>query len=98
MAEIEDEGIFEKETIEISEALSIPVIMVGGLRSIDYIEKIRETTNIRLFSLARPLIAERDLINNWEKTTERGSKCISCRRCFGETDSIMYTCILEGKR
>ena len=91
----EDEGIFEKETIEISRALSIPVVMVGGLRSLDYINKIKETSDIRFFSLARPLIAERNLINQWEANPSKRSKCISCRRCFGEKNGKKYTCILE---
>lgn len=52
---LEDEGIFEKETIAIAEAINIPVIMVGGLRSMDYINKIYENTKVKYFSLARHL-------------------------------------------
>lgn len=91
----EDEGIFERETIEIAQALEVPVIMVGGLRSLEYIGRIRETTPVRFFALARPLIAERDLINQWEKDPVKRAKCVSCGRCFGEQDERKYTCILE---
>lgn len=92
---VEDEGIFEAETIAIAEAVNIPVIMVGGVRSIDYMNKISHTTNIKFFSIARPLISERDLINKWAENPKAKAKCVSCGNCFGERNGVKFTCILE---
>lgn len=92
---LEDEGTFEKETIAIAQAVNVPVIMVGGVRSIEYMNNISENTKIKYFSLARPLICERDLINKWSKNPEKRARCVSCGNCFGERDGVPFTCILE---
>ena len=92
---LEDEGTFEKETIAIAESVNVPVIMVGGLRSIEYMNNIYENTNIKNFSLARPLICERNLINKWIDNPEKRAKCVSCGNCFGQRDRVPFTCILE---
>ncbi|MGL4337231.1 MAG: NADH:flavin oxidoreductase [Turicibacter sp.] len=93
----EDEGIFETETRAIAQAVQIPVIMVGGLRSVAYMEDIFTHTNIKFFSLARPLISELDLINKWMIDPEKKSRCVSCSRCFGRYDDELFTCILDKK-
>ncbi|HAX72429.1 MAG TPA: oxidoreductase [Firmicutes bacterium] len=92
---LEDEGTFEKETIAIANAVNIPVIMVGGIRSIAYINKIYETTKIKYFSIARPLICERDLINKWIQNPDQRARCVSCGNCFGQINGVRYACILE---
>jgi len=69
---------FAKELQKIS---SIPIILVGGHRSIDNIENILNHENIPLFSMSRPLIMEPDLINRW-KSDKSPSNCISCNRCY----------------
>ncbi|MBW2323146.1 MAG: hypothetical protein JRF41_06415, partial [Deltaproteobacteria bacterium] len=67
-----------------------PIILTGGNRSVDHMEKLLKTSEVDFLGMARPLIREPDLPNRWLKG--RGDKkaaCISCNGCFGA--------IMEGK-
>lgn len=81
----DDQSYFRKATAEIAEAVSAPVILMGGNRNVEFMTGILNNTKIRYFSVARPLICEPDLINKWEKDSEYKPKCISCNRCWTTT-------------
>ncbi len=60
----------------------IPVIVTGGNKSIELMEKLYHPGKIDFFGLARPLILEPDLPNRWlngEGPAE--CACISCNEC-----------------
>jgi len=60
-----------------------PIILTGGNRSIDYMEKLLNTLEIDFIGMARPLIREPDLPNRWlEGIGDEGTACISCNGCF----------------
>ncbi|MBW2063250.1 MAG: NADH:flavin oxidoreductase, partial [Deltaproteobacteria bacterium] len=85
---IEDEAYFFPG----AKALDVktPIILTGGNRSVDHMEKLLKTNEIDFLGMARPLIREPDLPNRWLKG--RGDKkatCISCNGCFGA--------IMQGK-
>jgi 2,4-dienoyl-CoA reductase-like NADH-dependent reductase (Old Yellow Enzyme family) len=63
--------------------LSVPVILTGGNRSLERLERIAETGTPDFFGLARPLLREPGLPARWREG--RGSPeaaCISCNRCI----------------
>jgi 2,4-dienoyl-CoA reductase-like NADH-dependent reductase (Old Yellow Enzyme family) len=63
--------------------LKIPVILVGGNRSVERIEGIFKNSPVDFMSLARPLIAEPDLPNRWLSGDGPGTaRCQSCNACF----------------
>lgn len=66
----------------LAERVKVPVVLVGGLRSIKKINEILNETNIAYISLSRPLIREPNLINRWLKGDTAPSKCISCNSCY----------------
>jgi len=75
--------------------LKIPVILVGGNRNIELLEKIIDQGAIDFFSMARPLISEPGLPGRWLRGTG-GEKadCVSCSSCLliagsGETTACM---------
>ena len=58
------------------------MVLVGGLRSMEKINKILNETNIAYISLSRPLIREPNLINRWQQGDTTPSKCVSCSSCY----------------
>lgn len=68
----------------------VPIMLTGGNRSVEYMEKLLKTSEIDFMGMARPLIREPDLPNRWlrGKGGERAT-CISCNGCFGA--------IMQGK-
>ncbi len=59
----------------------MPVILVGGNRSLNLIDEILNNTKIQYFSLSRPLLREPDLINRWDSGDNSKAKCVSCGKC-----------------
>lgn len=77
----EKEGYFKTYAGQIAEEISVPIILVGGLKSFSVIEQISTQTNIEYFSLSRPLLREPNLIQRWQEGDRTKSKCISCNQC-----------------
>jgi 2,4-dienoyl-CoA reductase-like NADH-dependent reductase (Old Yellow Enzyme family) len=67
--------------IQIRTAVSIPVIVVGGLNSIDEIDGIIGNHNIDFVSMSRPFIIEPDIVSKFHKGLQAKSKCIMCNYC-----------------
>jgi 2,4-dienoyl-CoA reductase-like NADH-dependent reductase (Old Yellow Enzyme family) len=60
-----------------------PIILTGGNRSVNYMEKLLNTNEIDFIGMARPLIREPDLPNRWlGGTGDESAACISCNGCF----------------
>ena len=59
--------------------LHVPVILAGGNRSIERLEKIVKENIVGFFSLARPLIREPDLPRRW--FLGQGPEIAACRSC-----------------
>ncbi len=80
--DIEDESYFFPG----AKALDVktPIILTGGNRSVDHMEKLLKTNEVDFLGMARPLIREPDLPNRWLKGTGgKRATCISCNGCFG---------------
>jgi 2,4-dienoyl-CoA reductase-like NADH-dependent reductase (Old Yellow Enzyme family) len=66
----------------LKEAVNVPILLVGGLRSGAVLQHLLEAGEADLFSLARPLIREPDLVNRWRAQEDYRATCISCNGCF----------------
>lgn len=64
--------------------VDIPVMMVGGLRTLSLMQEIIQNEEADLISLCRPLICEPTLINDWQINEQKKAKCISCNKCVDE--------------
>ena len=62
--------------------LHTPIVLVGGLRSIDKINQYLNETGIEYVSLSRPLIREPNLINRWQQGDTAPALCVSCNTCY----------------
>ncbi len=82
----------------VKQAVSCPVMCVGGIRSYETAEEILQAGDGDYISLARPLIREPDLPNRWQGEDRSPAKCISCNGCFrpGLKGEGIY-CVTEKK-
>lgn len=66
----------------IKQAVTVPVIVVGGLRSCDVMQRLLWEGDADLFALSRPLIREPGLPEIWRRDDGYTAACISCNGCF----------------
>jgi 2,4-dienoyl-CoA reductase-like NADH-dependent reductase (Old Yellow Enzyme family) len=78
----EKEACFQAGAAAFKQALNIPVILVGGIRSIDKARQLVADATADYISLCRPLIREPDLINRWRSGDTRPALCKSDNLCF----------------
>jgi len=71
--------------LDVAAHIQIPVINVGGYRTVPVMEEYLNKGNLAAVSLCRPLIREPDLPKRWLAGEQAVPKCISCNYCFKET-------------
>ena len=74
---------FEDLARRFAEALTIPVMCVGGIRSRTDAERILTESRVAMVSLGRPLVRQPDLPQRWKEGADAAA-CTSCNRCFVE--------------
>ena len=60
--------------------------VVGGWRAASDMEEALATSDLSFISLCRPLLRQPDLPNLWRNGSTEPATCISCNRCFRDTD------------
>ncbi|WP_297633733.1 NADH:flavin oxidoreductase [uncultured Clostridium sp.] len=76
------ESYFKNYAIELSKRIDASVILIGGNRHLDVLSDIYENSNIKAFTLSRPLTCQPDLINKWMSGEVTNPKCVSCNMCY----------------
>ncbi|MGL5754823.1 MAG: NADH:flavin oxidoreductase [Paraclostridium sp.] len=76
------ESYFKEYAIKLADMVDIPVILIGGNRSLEVMGNLLNNNNISYFSIARPLTAEPNLINKWIDGENKKPKCVSCNKCY----------------
>jgi len=79
------------------EAVSMPIILVGGIRSPSVIEKILSEGVADMVSLCRPFIREPQLVRRWKDGDLGKAACISCNQCADNTFTQPMRCYVEEK-
>ena len=74
--------VFFENVKKIKPRLSIPVILVGGLRSPSIMSEIVEGNQADMIAIGRPLIREPDFPNKILNDRSYVPSCINCNRCF----------------
>ena len=77
----EQEAYFRTEAKAFKERLSVPLILVGGIRSLETAERLLNDGYADYFSICRPFVREPDLIKRWAAGDRRKSTCISDSLC-----------------
>lgn len=79
--EIKSEGYFSEFAKEISNLVKIPIITVGGIKTFQATIDLLNSSNISMFAISRPLLAEPNLIKRWKNGDLKKVKCIRCSKC-----------------
>jgi len=76
------EAYFREEARAFKKQLSIPLILVGGIRSFGVAEGLVDEGTADYISMSRPFICEPDLIARWERGDRCKAACESDNLCF----------------
>jgi 2,4-dienoyl-CoA reductase-like NADH-dependent reductase (Old Yellow Enzyme family) len=80
---VADDSIYWQAAAEqYKDAIDVPLMLVGGIRSYEDAEALVEGGVADYISLCRPLIREPDLIQRWQAGDTRKADCISENACF----------------
>ncbi|MFZ1986998.1 MAG: NADH:flavin oxidoreductase [Desulfatitalea sp.] len=75
------EAYFRHAARQFKSTLKIPIMMVGGIRSLQLAERLLADGVADYFSMARPLVREPDLIQRWHSGDTRKATCLSDNLC-----------------
>lgn len=90
-----NEASFLPAARALAETVSVPVILVGGLRSLDTMNGILNDTQIEYLSLSRPLIREQQLLQRWLSGDNTPARCVSCNACY---QTPQHQCIFNLRK
>ncbi len=76
----EDEGYFLENAVAVKEAVDCPVMVVGGFRSRQTVEKALDLVDA--VSMSRPFIRQPHLARLWQEGSREKATCTSCGKCF----------------
>lgn len=95
----ENEGYYLDAAMRFKEKISVPLMLVGGIRSYDTSERLIEEGITDYISLCRPLICEPDLINRWKSGDTYPANCLSDNLCLKSLiEGNELRCELEKKK
>jgi 2,4-dienoyl-CoA reductase-like NADH-dependent reductase (Old Yellow Enzyme family) len=93
------EAYFRHWARDIRSHADVPIVSVGGLRSLEVVRDLIDSGDADLAAMCRPLIREPDLIRRWQQGDGRPSRCVSCNRCFEILfKGLPLHCVVEAGR
>jgi len=93
------EGYFRDRAKEIKKLVNVPVMAVGGLKSIVMMEDMIQNKEADFISLCRPLISEPALIGEWEREPQKKPRCVYCNKCLEELHrGVPLHCVVFSHR
>ena len=85
----DQEAYYKDHSKQVKKHVDVPVMLVGGIRSVAVMNTLLAEGYADMVSLCRPLIAEPDLLLKMKSGQPR-AKCVSCNQC---SDSGSIRCI-----
>lgn len=61
---------------------SVPLILVGGMRRVNYMEEVLEAGHADFISMSRPFLREPFLVKRIKDGKSDRARCVSCNRCL----------------
>jgi 2,4-dienoyl-CoA reductase-like NADH-dependent reductase (Old Yellow Enzyme family) len=77
-----DEGYFLENARRFRDVTDLPLILVGGFRTPEVMERTVADEGMDFVSLCRPLINDPDLPMKWQAGSDERAGCISCNLCM----------------
>ena len=95
----EKEAYWRKAAKIYKEKLSVPLILVGGIRSLQLAEKLYEEDYADYFAMARPFIREPGLVARWASGDLQKATCLSDNLCRGPLmEGEGLYCVVEAQK
>ena len=96
----EEEVYYREAALLYKKKVSIPLILVGGIRSLEVAEGLVHGGTADYISMSRPLICEPGLVKRWRGGDRRPSECVSDNACFAPASDGrgLYCVTMEKKR
>jgi 2,4-dienoyl-CoA reductase-like NADH-dependent reductase (Old Yellow Enzyme family) len=89
---------YKEAAARFKEKIGVPLLLVGGIRSLEIAEQIVRDRLADYISMSRPLIREPNLINRWKSGDTEPATCVSCNGCFGAGfKGEGVHCVFEGQ-
>jgi 2,4-dienoyl-CoA reductase-like NADH-dependent reductase (Old Yellow Enzyme family) len=79
---VDREGFFREWCREITSCVKAPTMMMGGLRSFEFMEEVVQKGEAAFVSFSRPFIREPGIVNDWKRGDRHRARCISCNKCL----------------
>lgn len=76
------EACFEPEARVVRERAGVPVMLVGGIRSLEKARAVLNSGGADLVSMSRPFIREPDLVAKLQQGASNSSACVNDSRCL----------------
>jgi 2,4-dienoyl-CoA reductase-like NADH-dependent reductase (Old Yellow Enzyme family) len=95
-----EQEVYYREAARLyKQRVTIPLILVGGIRSYEVAEDLLRDGTADYISLSRPLICEPGLVKRWRKGDRRKAECVSDNACFGPAlDGTGLYCVTMAKK
>ena len=74
--------LYPEISAKLAEKVKIPIITIGGIRSMKEANEILNKSKIQYIGIARPLICQYDLIKKWKEGDTKKARCVSCNSCI----------------
>jgi 2,4-dienoyl-CoA reductase-like NADH-dependent reductase (Old Yellow Enzyme family) len=96
----EEEVYYREAAVLYKKRVSVPLILVGGIRSFGVAEGLVRAGTCDYVSMSRPLICEPGLVKRWREGDRRPSECVSDNACFAPASDGrgVYCVTMEKKR
>lgn len=92
------EGYFLSYIEKFTQSVDVPVIAVGGIRTLETARKIVNEGTADLVSMCRPFIHEPHLLRRWRDGDAAPAQCVSCNRCLALTAAEGLKCFRKNPR
>ncbi|MCX5813268.1 MAG: NADH:flavin oxidoreductase [Proteobacteria bacterium] len=76
------EVYYEAAARQYKKEIRVPLILVGGIRTLETAERLVAEGVADYIALSRPLIREPNLVNRWKSGDRRAAVCVSDNGCF----------------
>ena len=76
------EAHFQNEAQAFKDKIAVPLILVGGIRSLKVANRLVAEGVADYISMSRPFIRDPDIVNRWKSGDFQVAECISCNNCF----------------
>jgi 2,4-dienoyl-CoA reductase-like NADH-dependent reductase (Old Yellow Enzyme family) len=91
-----EEMFFLEQARKVREAVQLPLVLLGGIVSLDNIETAMEE-GFEFVAMGRALIADPTLVRDMDQGGVRRTRCDACNKCIAEMDRDGVRCVLDDE-